>query len=123
MTTDKDFMKFMENEYNAKFVDAKVDVDHSKQGLPKEPPPLPQAWVGLYNGHKRDAYYYERCLRSYRDLWIQTIGMAKGAPPDDGTARHVEELAQNQIQHLDQILAHEYELDGVDLDKPNYGMF
>lgn len=111
--TDNDFMKFMEDEYGVKFIDAKVE-DEEK---PKEPPPLPQAWGGMYQGRKRDAKYYEMCLKDLRDT------ISKYADESKKRNEDLSKLFDIQRDWLDQILAHEYELDGVDLDKPNYGMF
>lgn len=109
MTTDIDFMKFMEDEYGAKFVDTKVE-DGEK---PKEPPPLPQAWVGMFDGWKRDAKYYEKCIKDIRD------GMKKLVEIDAN--REMKIIFMEGM--LSNILSHEYIVDGVDLDKPNYGMF
>lgn len=75
----------------------------------EEPPPLPQAWVGMYQGRKRDAMYYEKCLK---DLRISIPNIDCYGDPF--------ELIDRWISL---ILAHEYNADGVDLDKPNYGMF
>ena len=107
--TENDFMKFMEKEYGAKFIDTKVEGGEK----PKEPPPLPQAWVGMFDGYKRDSKYYERCIKDIRD---GIRALVKKDANHEMKIVFMEGLLSN-------ILAHEYELDGVDLDKPNYGMF
>ena len=53
---------------------------------------------------------------------MQGKGLAIGTPEDKDSAMVIK-VADNQISFLDTILAAEYEPEGVDLDKPNYGMF
>ncbi len=76
-------------------------------------PPLPQAWVGMYEGRKRDAKYYEKCIKDMRDGMRIIL---KNDANQEMKLVFMEGLLSN-------VLSHEYELDGVDLDKPNYGMF
>ena len=78
-----------------------------------EPSPLPQHWVGMFNGYKRNAMYLEKCVKDIRD------GMRIILKTD--TNREMKLIFMEGL--LNNILSHEYELDGVDADKPNYGMF
>jgi len=92
---EEDFMKFMEDNYNVNFIDS----GEKPKAKPKES--LPPEWRGMFMGYKRDAMYYEKCLR---DLRLHYGGAAI-------------------LEDLRHVLQQTYELDGVDLDKPNYGMF
>ena len=108
--TENDFMKFMEKEYGAKFIDTKVEGGEK----PKEPPPLPQAWVGMFDGYKRDAMYYEMCIKHLRD----------GIRKEHAKGKEYYNSGVGMIEiMLTHMLEAGYALDGVDLDKPNYGMF
>lgn len=118
-TADELFMTFFEKEYGVKFIDAG---EHPK-ATPQEPPPLPRAWVGMFSGWKRDAMYYEKCLKDIRDRWMQAKGMARGEVVEKEDAEKIIQMSERMISFLDDVLSHAYELDGVDLDKPNYGMF
>ncbi len=69
--------------------------------MSEELSPLPQHWVGMFNGYKRDAMYLEKCLKDLRAHY--------------GGAAILNDIAK--------ILRAEYEPKGVDLDKPNFGMF
>jgi len=78
-----------------------------------EPAPLPSHWVGMFVGYKRDAMYYERCVKDMRDRMREVTSQYanKGMK-----LTLIESMLSN-------ILSHEYEPEGVDTDKHNYGMF
>jgi len=78
-----------------------------------EPAPLPSHWVGMFVGYKRDAMYYERCVKDIRDIMRDVTSQYANK---DMKLILIESM-------LSDILSHEYELEGVDTDKPNYGMF
>jgi len=80
---------------------------------------VPPEWVGLYDGYKRDAMYYEKCLKDLRET-------VKDAYLGSGKTMNKKELiiVLRGIAHdVSWILQHEAQPDGVDLDKPNFGMF
>ncbi len=90
----------------------------------------------MTNTDKRDAMYYEKCLREYRDMWVLGVKMGKAALEgleqlEEGHILRINIseikneifVAKEQIEVIDVILAHKCPLEGVDLDKPNYGMF
>lgn len=123
MPTDNDFMKFMEDKYNVKFIDAKVmqnDKNSHKDGesqiTKEEFFKGPKKWVGLYSSEKRDAMYYKKCLEDMREIVQDSLESCV-------VSKKVEEVECFTFEQISRILSHEYELDGVDLDKPNFGMF
>lgn len=110
MTTD--------NGYKAKFQTIVGKIE-SLSDKPPEPPPLPQAWSGMFQGYKRDAMYYEKCLKDLREL-ARDCHSGSGKPLDK---EGLLSLFKSMEEDYSDILAAEYELEGVDLDKPNYGMW
>jgi len=70
------------------------------------------------DNYQCDAMYYEKCLRDLRDVFTQTLVYVKKVGDQQMIA-----VCNIKITEITEILEHKYELDGVDLDKPNYGMF
>lgn len=74
--------------------------------------------------YKRDAMYYEKCLKQLRGWWEnEGREMAKFTEDNGLESLNMRELVDMNIDYYNATLSHEYEPAGVDLDKPNYGMF
>jgi len=67
------------------------------------------------DNYKRDAMYYEKCLRDMRDSHQETVNNPK--------YKHLSAYFQEHVRIIEKVLSHKIKAEGVDLDKPNYGMF
>lgn len=78
-------------------------------------------FAGLYSQYKRDALYYEKCLRELRDSFIEGKGFVSAYKHPD--VKPLKLLCSNVTDRIDDALLHTATPEGVDLEKPNYGMF